>query len=215
MTIDRDVWEYEAKPGYKILGVDFESNMTNLPETSNATTLIPVHCYLETNHFVNRGAVTQRPSNQSGKHRVKSDYFHNAGSTGYNSSTTNTEGVWHDRKIELFPSYNIMEGAAEEDDGSLTTLGSAEGVTQNEIVHLDVMTEVQWENSFDLPQVDPNDNKTIINFVLTQNGWKRPGDVLKLRGHSTHYRANPYSICNMATDSWNRFWFYHGIDPTP
>jgi len=75
------------------------------------------------------------------------------------------------------------------------------------------MTEVQYvSGNMDLPDVDPSDNTTWINFIKTQNGWKRPNDVLQLTPGSNNPRDTFYPILNKAEDSWGRFKFSHGVN---
>jgi hypothetical protein len=210
--ISWDIREYQAKSGYEILGVEFESRMNNLPSTDNGTVLVPIHCYLSSNHSGDKGAVFNRPGGNGGEYNVSSAYFGSAGSSGDNSTIKNPEGVWKKRTIELFPEYDRMEGTAEDSNGKIEVLGYADGVGQEQIVHVDVMTEIQWSGSYDIPYVDPSDNQTIINFVKTQNGWERPEKVLTLTDNTPNPRDEEHPILTQSEDSWGRYWFGHGFE---
>jgi hypothetical protein len=212
MSVERDIYEFTAKSGYDILGVEFESKMTNLPKTNNAGILLPVHCYLYADHQKDKTAVAAGATQTPGEYNIAGYYFDDAGGT--KSAIYNDYGDWRKQTIEMDPGDDSVIAMAENDYGSIMQVGYVSGVNPNEFPHLDVMTEIQIYNpgNFDLPDVDPNDNTTIINFVKTQNGWKRPKDVLKLRSTFNNPRDEQKSILKKSEDSWGRFWFNHGVD---
>lgn len=98
MEVKRDIYEYEAKPGYEILGVEFESNMTNLPKTSNTALLCPIHGYLYTDHHQDKCAVSCDATFDSNEYNATGYYFDSAGSGGNSSSIDNNYGSWRKRR---------------------------------------------------------------------------------------------------------------------
>lgn len=202
--VDQAVYEYKAKVGYEIYTLSFEANMNKLPHVGDDLLLIPCHAYLYENHFLKKGALVHRWETND-NYEISSNYFTDCG--GWDSHITVAKNQWRERRLEIVHNQNKLKGWAKDTNNNWVLLGECSNVTENEIVHIDVMSEIQYLGTMDLPAVDPDLNKIIFNWVYTNQGWKRPGECLSYNGS----QQGTWARINFATDDWDRFWFYFGI----
>ncbi len=86
-----------------------------------------------------------------------------------------------ERRIELLTDLDKFKGWVKDTDDNWKLLGECSNVTENEIIHVDFMTEIQY-NVMDLPAFDWTYNK--LNYVKTNQGWLRPSECLTKRVNS-------------------------------
>ncbi|RJS73522.1 MAG: hypothetical protein CW694_00345 [Candidatus Syntrophoarchaeum sp. WYZ-LMO15] len=214
VQIDQAVYEFRAKEGYEIYTLLFEANMNKLPYIGNgyicinpgdAVYLVPCHAYLYEDHSLKKGALMHRRETNS-NYEVSSAYFTNCG--GWDSHITVVKNQWRDRKIELLVGENKLKGWAKDANDNWVLLGECANVTEDKIVHIDFMSEIQYMESMNLPEGDPDLNKIILNWIYTNQGWKRPLECLSYNGS----QQGTWARIECATDDWDRFWFYFGIE---
>ncbi len=148
------------------------------------------------------GAITHR-AETNGKYEVSSNYFTDC--AGYDSHITVAKNQWRERRIELLTDLDKFKGWVKDTDNNWKLLGECSNVTENEIIHADFMTEIQY-NVMDLPAFDWTYNK--LNYVKTNQGWLRPSECLTKRGE----QQGTYARIWWGVDDWGRFWFYHWIE---
>lgn len=203
--IDQAVYEFEAEEGYEIYALSFEANMNKLPHVENDLLLIPCHAYLYENHHLKKGALTHRWET-NGNYEISSNYFTDCG--GWDSHITVTKNQWRERRLEIVLNQNKLKGGGKDTNNNWVLLGECSNVTENEMVHIDFMSEMQYIGTMDLPSVDPDLNKIILNWVYTNQGWKRPLECLSYNGS----QQGTWARIECATDGWDRFWLYFGIE---
>ncbi|WP_421908215.1 hypothetical protein [Methanolacinia petrolearia] len=228
LTIGFDwaAYEFQAKAGYEIYGIQIESNMNNLPIIQPGATfenygdsklLIPCHAYLHEDHDLKKGAIfCWRDFWDTGMHKyeVSNAYFDNWGSP--DARIYVDCGSWREEKIELSTAEEKLDGYAKDDFDDWKHIGYSVDVAEDKIVHVDFMAEIQYIGTMDLPAVSPSENAFILNWVMTNQGLVRPNLCLKLREYDEpnpppNPRQGEWSRISREIDSDGRFIFRFGI----
>lgn len=207
-TVDHAVKEYRPAGDLSILGVEYEARIRAVPSGDFGTFLIPCHAYSSTDHYDDKAAIMHRKT-RGDTHEAAGAYMKALG-----GENDDVDGVPNDanvkNKLQVDPYGNwtaLVEADPDESTdgvGTWTTVGSATDTPHAELAEIDFMTEAQWDGSWDFPMVNESDNRIIIAWVLTNQGYKRPGEALRLDGdqQGDHVRISA------SEDSWGRYWLH-------
>ena len=223
---DQAVYEFQAKDGYEIYGIQIESNMNKLPfiqegavfeNYGDSKLLIPSHTYLYGNHELKKGAIACcRDFSDAGMHKyeVFSAYFDNSGS--WDAHIYVDCGSWREEKIELSTAEERLDGYAKDDSDNWKHIGYSENVTEDKIVHVDFMAEIQYIGTMDLSAVSLSENTYVFNWVMTNQGLVRPNLCLKLREYDPgeeqpNPRQGEWARISREIDSDGKFILRFGI----
>jgi hypothetical protein len=193
-AIDQACWEFMAQPGKHIYGLRYRVKMNKLPHkitgsdlneiiyTGDAWFFVATHAYLFEDHDLQKGAIGRRVD-------IYDNGIHSFTTWGVYFNSTNAQrsllcNEWREQWIELDPYLNTLKAYTLDDSGNTILLGQSDGVTANEILHVDFMAEIQYFDTMSLPAVALDENVVHLLSVKTDDGWLPPEDCLTLRTYS-------------------------------
>ena len=226
VEFDQAVYEFQAKDGYEIYGVQIESNMSNLPfiregvdlnHYGDSQLIIPCHTFLYTGHENKKGAIVCYHDfwfDDIHKYNVISAYFDSGGPSGGRIFVEC--GNWREQKIELSTAEEILEGLAKDNLDTWQCIGYSEDVIEDKIVYVDFMAEIQYIGTMNLPAVNLSENTYVFNWVMTNQGLVRPNLCLKLREYDPdeeqpNPRQGEWARISREIDSDGKFILRFGI----
>jgi hypothetical protein len=221
ISYDWACYEFQAKPGYEIYAIYLSVNINDLPfqqagidfvYPGDSKLLVPNHAYLYTDHSLRKGAIGRyKDQVLSGKHvyTVFGVYFDDSGEPEDHIEVEC--GLSREQRIELIPNDNILQAYAEDDFGVDQRIGRSTNITENEIVHIDFMAEIQWIETMTLPEVGLNENSIIVTNIETNQGSVKPNICLELTDNRPNPRQGTWARISMQIED-DKFIFNFGLE---
>jgi hypothetical protein len=212
MTVDHATVQYAAAPGVTVYGVEFQVNVRHLPLVDGDWHLLPVHTYFHRDHTDDKLAIQHRNAGADsegpeGTHAVAASYMNDPdlGDTEHGRSVKQSTGTWLRRTLGL--TYHEDAAAVAFDaSGDGDYLGRATDVPESSVVHVDVMSELQYDG--DRPAFDGCDrhaNRLIVDWVHTDEGRLRPLEAFEVDDAGTN---GQFARIDRGEDGRGRFWHY-------
>lgn len=205
-TVDHATVQYSAAPALTVYGVEFQVNVTHLPLVDGDWHLLPLHTYFHRDHTDDKLALQHRNTGE-GTHAVAASYMNDPdlGDTERGEATEQSTGRWLRRTLGL-TYHDDAAAVAFDGSGDGDYLGRATDVPETELLHVDVMSELQYEG--DRPAFggcDRHANRLILDWVHTDEGRLRPIDALDVDDRGDD---GEFARIGRAEDGAGRFWHY-------
>jgi len=176
----------------------------HFPGGDDANLLIPVHAYLSSDHFDEKGAQMLTDAGD-GDYRITSAYL-----DGRNPVDLRTGPHWQEGRITI-DGDGVIDVWHNDPDDNWTKTGSTDVGQEDHFVEFDTMTEIQYDEQNDLPRTYKGQILTQWRWLRDTDGnWHRPDDVLSLQTGSNN--DGDRSRIDWAVDQDDgRFYFYHHV----